>query len=182
MGLILQSIANIGKLSAFGVPGWNIDGALSAIKGFGEVFDSLGIQIKEPEFDLPAKGVGLLLVFQVGDDGGHLVVGGNMGKPVGKIIECHLLRMAAISKHPPDLHPAGAEGIEVDIAAIRTVFRSVVEPFFLGQPDFLATGYIHLIHIIITISRCTIDYFPVIRGNAMPIRCAERGNEFRLTA
>ena len=82
MGLILQSIANIGKLSAFGVPGWNIDGALSAIKGFGEVFDSLGIQIKEPEFDLPAKGVGLLLVFQVGDDGGHLVVGGNMGKPV----------------------------------------------------------------------------------------------------
>jgi hypothetical protein len=74
MGLILQSITNIGKTGAFGVPGRNIDGSLSAVKSFGEVTNGFVFEIQQPEFDLPAKGMALLLVFEVGDDGGHFVV------------------------------------------------------------------------------------------------------------
>ena len=75
MRLILQTIPHVSKTGAFRVPGWNIDGSLSAIESICEVTDGFIFQVEQPEFDLPAKGMGLLLVFEVGNNGSHLVIG-----------------------------------------------------------------------------------------------------------
>src|SRR2546427_8690687 len=41
---------------------------------------------------------------------------------------CELLLGAAIRSHPPELHGAAPDGIEVDVLPVRRILRPVVQP------------------------------------------------------
>src|SRR5437870_9910480 len=67
----------------------------------------------------------------------------NMRKPVIVLVVCDLLLSAAVRLHPPDLHRPATNRVEVDVFAIGTVLRAIVQPFSSRKPDLFATlrGY-----------------------------------------
>jgi hypothetical protein len=49
-----------------------------------------------------------------------------VGKPVIEVVIANLFLRAAVRFHAPDLHRSAADGIEVDIFAVRRIFRPIV--------------------------------------------------------
>ncbi len=78
-----------------------------------------------------------------------------MGKPVVQLVVGQLLLLGPVGPHPPDLHGAAANGVEVDVCAIRRVLRSVVESRGIGQADLRATLHRNFVDVVIT---------PTLRG------------------
>jgi len=60
-------------------------------------------------------------------------------KPIVEFTVCDLLLFAAIGAHFPDLHVAGAHGIEIDVLSIGRIFGAVIEALCGGKPFFFAS-------------------------------------------
>ena len=110
-----------------------------------------------------------MLVFQIGDLRHVDVVGCGMWKPVVVIVESELRLTASIGMHPVDVHPAGSVAVEINPFAVVTIFRSVVEAFGIGQPDFVVVVDIVFINIPLAVAHGAVSYPLIVRAHAVPI-------------
>src|ERR1700688_257674 len=115
-----------------------VDGTLSA-EEFGEDGDFVVAQVHEAQLDIfigrMAGDFGA-----VGEEDHPFAVGRNVGKPVVEIVEGEFLLTGAVGVHAPDLHVAGALGVEINIFAVGGIFRSVVETGSGGEAGLVAAG------------------------------------------
>src|ERR1700678_3130850 len=65
-------------------------------------------------------------------------VGRDVWKPVIELVGGYLLLIAAVGFHPPDLHCAGANRIEINELAVRRVLWAVVQPRGRRQAGLVA--------------------------------------------
>src|SRR6516165_11030116 len=63
-----------------------------------------------------------------------------MRKPIIGFVKGNLLLLAAVGRHAPNLHPAGAFGVKVDVAPIRRVLRPIVQALGRREAPFRTTG------------------------------------------
>src|ERR1700722_17065772 len=108
-------------------------------------------------------------LFQEGEVDKPFSVGGDMGEPVVVVVTRDLLLSAAIGFHPPDLHQAAPDGIEVDILAVGRVFRAVIEAGSNSPPDLFAPFRGDLVHIELAIAFAAEDHVFSVRGPAMEV-------------
>src|SRR5579863_2848605 len=69
------------------------------------------------------------LLLQKRNKNDPFTVGRNMGKPVIEFIIGYLFLIFSIRFHPPDLHGTRPDRIEINVFAVRSVLRSVVQAF-----------------------------------------------------
>lgn len=116
-----ELVADEGELGAIGRPGGDVDGALAAEK-FGEDGDFLSGQFAVNQRYDPEHYVFVFWMagdfFLVGEENHLLAIGGEVREPIVEVVEGDLLLLAAIGMHAPDLHVAGALGIEINVFAI----------------------------------------------------------------
>src|SRR5215471_13657681 len=105
-----------------------------------------------------------------------------MREPVVVLVAGHLLLVAAVRFHSPDLHSAGASRTEIDVLSIRCIFRSIVESLFGRQLELLPASGSNLIDIELTVSSAGKDQELAVRGPAMHVRRALRGDPEWLAA
>src|SRR4029077_15742401 len=108
-------------------------------------------------------------IFIVGQEDHPLSVGRDVREPVVEIIRRDLFLSAAVRLHAPDLHEAGALGVEVNIFAIRRVVWTIVEPLCGSETSLVAAGDWDGVDIEISISLSDESERGSIRGPAMPI-------------
>ena len=100
-----------------------------------------------------------------------------MGKPVGVLpVKSDLFLRGAIRVHAPELGRAVALGMEVDLAAIGSVFTAVVKAGSIGQAGFCSSGGGDGIDIEIVISFRTLNERLIVRRPAVPVGRAERSD------
>src|SRR3954453_11137405 len=93
-----------------------------------------------------------------------------MGEPVVESVIGNLFLGRAVGGHAPDLHGAGAIGIEVDPAAIGGVVRTIVEPCGGGETGLRAATRGDGIDIKLALALGAIGEGPAIGGPTMPVR------------
>src|ERR1017187_567866 len=109
-------------------------------------------------------------VFPVGEKNHPLAVGRNVGKPVVEFVEGNLFLSAAISLHAPDLHVAGAFGVEVNVFAVGRIFGAVVEAGSGGEASLAAAGDRDGIDVELAIALADESQRLPVRRPAVPIR------------
>src|SRR5258708_9224931 len=102
-------------------------------------------------------------------------VGRNMREPVVGIVGEDLRLIAAVSVHTPDLHVAGALGIEIDVLAVRRILGAVVQALGRGQASFFAASDGDAVNIKLAVALPDKRERLPVRRPAMPIRRAGRG-------
>src|SRR6185295_14220403 len=110
------------------------------------------------------------LVFEIGDEYNPLAIRTRMRKPICKGIIRELFRISTIGLHPPELHPAAAHGIEVDVFPVRTIFRPIVQPICGGQSFFITASHRYRVYVIVTIARSAVGEGLSVRTPAVPVR------------
>src|SRR2546429_6933020 len=64
----------------------------------------------------------------------------NVWKPIVAIAKRDLFLLASIGPHPPDLHVPGALRVEINVFAIRRIFRAIVQSLGSRKLRLLAPG------------------------------------------
>src|ERR1051325_736387 len=99
-----------------------------------------------------------------------------MGEPIVIVTPRHLRLLTPIRFHPPDLHPAGAFGVEVNPPAIGAIIRTVVQSRSTRQPCLFSTVNRDEIDVEIAVPfRAVGERFPV-RRPSVPIRRSRGGD------
>ena len=66
-------------------------------------------------------------IFFVSEEDHPLAIRRDVREPVVELIRRNLFLAASVRPHAPDLHAAGALGVEVNVVAVRRVLGPVVE-------------------------------------------------------
>src|SRR5438046_2247094 len=93
-----------------------------------------------------------------------------MREPVVEFIRGHLLLLAAIRMHAPDLHPAAPVRIEINPLAIRRIIRTVIQSIRARQASLSPAVQWNGVDIEVAISLGTISERQAVRRPAVPIR------------
>src|SRR5215472_16712629 len=93
-----------------------------------------------------------------------------MRKPIVEFIRGDLLLISAIGFHAPDLHRAASFRIEVNVLAVRSIVRTVIEAFGGGQSFLYAAVSWHRVNIKFPVPLGTIRDRRAIGRPTMPIR------------
>src|SRR6185436_11962373 len=70
-----------------------------------------------------------------------LAVRGKVRKPVVVLVRRDLLLAGPVGTHAPDLHGAGAPGIEIDVPSVGRIFGGIVGRACRSQACLLTTSY-----------------------------------------
>src|SRR6266403_4531003 len=101
----------------------------------------------------------------------HLLpIGRNMRKPVVELVEGHLLLLASISPHPPDLHVPSALAVEINIFPVRRIFRAIIEALGLRQLRLFAACGRNRVDIELLIPLTNESQRLSVRRPPMPVR------------
>jgi hypothetical protein len=105
-----------------------------------------------------------------------------MREPVAVIIGRDLFLVRTVRLHPPDLHQAGAVGIEINIFSIRGVFRAVIIAGRGGEPGFFAAGNRDGVNIKLAVALGAIGQRFAVGRPAVPVGRRQRRDLPRRTA
>src|SRR5450631_738447 len=90
---------------------------------------------------------GLYFFFKERDKNNPLAVRRNMREPVVEFVVGYLFLSAAVGFHSPDLHRAGAYGIEINIFPVRGIFRTIIKTRGISETCFRSAGGRNFIYI-----------------------------------
>ncbi|PHJ93607.1 hypothetical protein VF09_37305, partial [Nostoc linckia z9] len=127
-----REVADEGKRLSVRRPVWNVDRALPA-EELEQRLDIAAIGIHQAQPDLLVPGMARYIRV-IGEKQDLAPIGRRMREPVAVSIGGQPLQIAAISAHPPDLHGAGAAGVEVNPLTVRRIIRAVIVPLAVRQP------------------------------------------------
>src|SRR5271163_2195990 len=106
----------------------------------------------------------------IGEEDHPLSVGRNVREPIVVAVGSDLLLFRAVGLHAPDLHHAGALGIEINIFSIGRIFGAVVEALGGGETRFFASGGGNGVDVKIAVAFPDKGESSAVRRPAMPIR------------
>src|SRR5712671_2591122 len=93
-----------------------------------------------------------------------------MRKPIIQFIRSHLLLLAAVRMHAPDLHRAAPVRIEINPLAIRRIIRTVIQSVRARQASLSPAVQWNGVNIKVAVSLGAISKRLAVRRPAVPIR------------
>ncbi len=108
--------------------------------------------------------------FGIGKKDNPSAVWRRMREPVVVIVVGDLCLLRAVRPHPPDLHRAGALGIEINKFSVRRIIRAVIQTGRGGQTGFFAAGDGNGVNVELAIALAAEGQRLAIRRPAVPIR------------
>src|SRR5580658_1189956 len=73
-------------------------------------------------------------ILVVGENYHPLSIWRDVREPIIQFVRGDLLLLAAVRAHAPDLHDAGALGVEVNVFSVGGILRTVVQPLRSREP------------------------------------------------
>src|SRR5262245_34157139 len=105
-----------------------------------------------------------------------------MREPIVVFIGRDLFLLRTVRFHPPDLHQAGAVGAEINRAAIRRIFRAVIEAGRGREPFFFAAIGGDGVNVELTFSFRAVRECLAVRRPSVPARRTELRDQPRRAA
>src|ERR1700722_18705132 len=106
----------------------------------------------------------------ISEENHPLAVWRDVRKPVIEIIGEDLLLLASVGFHSPDLHTAGALGVEINIFTVRRIFGTIVEAFGGREPCLFSAGRRNRIDIEVSLTLANERQRFTVGRPAVPIR------------
>src|ERR1019366_5160280 len=161
-------IAEERDFEAIGGTGRDVDRALST-KNLGETGDLAVAQSHEPQLHVfVSRMAGDVLLIREEDH--RLAIRRDVGEPVVEAVEGDLLLGAAVGVHAPDLHAAGALGVEVNVLAIGRIFGTIVEALGSSEARFFTSAHRDDVDVELAIALGTVSKSLAVGRPAMPVR------------
>src|SRR5450755_3943277 len=111
--------------------------------------------------------------FSIREKNNPLAIRRGMGKPIIKCVGGDLFLRRAVRLHTPDLHLAGALGIEIDVSTVGRIVGAIVETFGGSQASFVAAGYGDGVDVELAVALADESESAAVWRPAVPIRWRE---------
>ena len=99
-----------------------------------------------------------------------------MRKPIVELVVRYLLLLGAVGAHPPEVHPAGAVGVEVNPLAVGRIIGAVVQAPCRREPRLRAAAGRDAVNVELPMAFRAVRQRPAIGRPAVPVRRTALGD------